>query len=156
MNIADQLAKEHIILQMNNRLLGSVRNWLVNEFQHQSCRKQHAYQHHGHATKTPCQGESEGAFLNASGTKVKNQAVEKVSITITIRWSLQRAGKNGIAYTLEQVEPIWHDIVFLHIRRFLKIRRFIKCNSNSYPADTCLSMQVPKMDSGIIDFITTS
>jgi hypothetical protein len=52
---------------------------------------------------------------------VKNQAVEKASVTLTIRWSLQRAGKNGIADTLEQVEPIRHGSVFLHTERFLKI-----------------------------------
>ena len=131
MNIADQLAKKHIILQMNNRLVGAVGDWLVNEFQHQSCSKQHAHQHHGHATKTPCQCESEGAFLYASGAKVKNQAVEKVSIALAILWSLQRTGKNGIADTLEQVEPIWHGIVFLHTERFLKIRRIIKYKRNS-------------------------
>jgi hypothetical protein len=87
---------------------------------------------------------------------VKKQAVEKVSITLTIRWPLQRAGENGIADTLKHVEPIRHYIVFLHIRRFLTIRRFIKCNINPYPADRCLSMPVPNTDSRIIDFITTS
>jgi hypothetical protein len=87
---------------------------------------------------------------------VKNQAVEKASISLTIRWSLQHAGKNGIADTLEQAELIWHGIVFLHIRHFLKIRRINKYNNNPYLGDTCLSMPVPNMDSRIIDFITTS
>ena len=54
---------------------------------------------------------------------MKNQTVEKFSITLAILWSLQRAGKNGIADTLEQVELIWHGIVFLHLKRFRKIRR---------------------------------
>jgi hypothetical protein len=86
---------------------------------------------------------------------VKNKAVEKASIALTILWSLQCAGKNGIADTLKQVEPIRHDIVFLLIRRFLKIRRFNKCKSSKYLGDTCLSMPVPATNSGIIDFITT-
>ena len=143
-------------MQMNNRFVSTVGNRLVNKFQHQSCSKQRKHQHDGHATKTPCQGESESAFLNASWAKMKNKAVKKIPITLTIRWSLQRAGKNGIADTLEQIELIWHGIVFLHIKRFLKIRRFNKCKSNEYLEDTCLSMPVPNMDSGMIDFVTTS
>jgi hypothetical protein len=46
-------------------------------------------------------------------------------------WSQQRAGKNGIADALKQVEPIRHGLVFVLKRRFLKIRRFIDDNSNS-------------------------
>jgi hypothetical protein len=70
-------------------------------------------------------------FPNGSWTKVKNQAIEKASVTLTIRWSLQRAGKNGISDTLKYVEPVWHDIVFLHIKRFLKFRRFFNNKSSS-------------------------
>ena len=120
MNIADQLAKEHIILQMKNRLVREFGNRLVNEFQHQAGGEQHADQHHRHPAEAPGQCESKGAFLNASGAKVKNQTVEKAPVTLTIRWPLQRAGKNGIADPLKQVEPMRHDIVFLHKRRFLK------------------------------------
>ena len=88
--------------------------------------------------------------------KVKNQTVEKVSITLAILWSLKRAGKNGIADTLKQVEPMGHGIEFLRKRRFLKIRRFIKCNCNPYPVSRCPPMPVPNTDSRIIDFVTTS
>jgi hypothetical protein len=119
MNIADQLSKEHIALQMNNGLVSAVGNRLVNEFQHQSGGKQHAQQHHRHSAKTPGQRESQGGFLNASGAKVKNQAVEKVLIMLTTPWPLQCAGKNGIADTLKQVESIRHDMVFRHKRHFL-------------------------------------
>lgn len=69
-------------------------------------------------------------MLDASGTKVKDQAVEKVSITLTILWFSECAGKNGIADTLKQVEPMLHDIVFLHKRRFLKNWRIIEYESN--------------------------
>jgi hypothetical protein len=68
--------------------------------------------------------------VNAAGAKVKNQAVEKVSIMLSIRRSLQRAGKNGIADTLKQVEPTGCGIVFLHKQLFLKIQRLANCNSN--------------------------
>jgi hypothetical protein len=120
MNIADQLPEEHIVLQMNNRLVGAVGNWLVNKFQHYSCGKQNAHQHHRHTAKTPGQCESQSSFLYATGAKVKNQAVEKASITPTILLSLQRTGEDGIADTLKQVEPSRHRMVFLHKRRFLK------------------------------------
>ncbi len=60
--------------------------------------------------------------MNASGTKVKNQAVEKVSITLTILWSLQRSGKNGISDTLQHVQPNCYGIFFLHKKRFVKSR----------------------------------
>ena len=53
---------------------------------------------------------------------------------------MQRSGKNGIAYTLEQVELIWHGIVFLHIRLTLKIRRINKYINNPYLGDMCLSI----------------
>jgi hypothetical protein len=69
---------------------------------------------------------------------------------------LQRAGKNGITDTLKHVEPVWHDIVFLHIRRFLKIRRFNKCKSNEYLGSKCLSMPEPNTHSGMINFVNTS
>lgn len=94
-------------------------------------------------------------MLNASGAKMKDQTVEKVSISLSIRWSLQSAGKNGIADTLKYVEPIRHGIVFLHMRCFLKIRRFNTCEINAYLGGRCLSMPVPTKNSGIIDFITT-
>ncbi len=115
MNIANQLAKEHIVLQMNYRFIGAVGYRLIDKFEHQAGRKQHEYQHNGHPAKAPGQREPERALLNAARAEVQNQTVKKTSITLAAnRWFPERAGENGIVNSLKQGKFAWRHILDPH------------------------------------------
>ena len=81
MYVSDELTKENIVLQVNDRLVGAVGNWLVDKFQHQT--RCNMYISTTAIPPRPHVSGTERALLDASGAKVKNQAVEKVSITLT-------------------------------------------------------------------------
>jgi hypothetical protein len=69
---------------MEDGCVGLVRKRLIEKFHQDSRSEQENDQYNGHTAETPCQGEFERSFLDVSGTKMKDEAVEKPSIVCPV------------------------------------------------------------------------
>lgn len=117
-NVPDQLPEKHVLLEAKDGFIRFFGNRLVHEFQQHARPDQHEQQHHGHAAETPSKLKSERAFRNASGAKMKNQAVEEAPIALSVfRYPLY-ARENGMQNALRETWLILYRILLEHVSVF--------------------------------------
>ncbi len=106
MNVADQPAEKHCILQVNDGSIGLIGYRLVGKFQHQAGNEEHTHQHYRHAAKSPGEREFERSSWDHFRTEMQQQAIEKMAIVLPIDFALVSSGKNRIPDLLKQVESV--------------------------------------------------
>jgi len=84
MDVPDQLSKQNLILEPHHGIVGSARKRLIKKLQQEARPDQQKNKNDRHAAQPPGQCEAEGAFLDRSRAKMKDQAVKKVSITFLV------------------------------------------------------------------------
>jgi hypothetical protein len=113
-NVPDQASEQDLVLKVQNRFIGLVREGLVNKLQENSSSQKEEHEHNRHAAQSPREGPAKRVFRDAPRPEVKYQAVEKPAVSFPYLFCSYYAWENGIEDTLKDIEAVRYFVLLRH------------------------------------------